>query len=326
MHNTVFSPRSAQDPFQVQVLVLGGFSLMSLSSTIEPMRAANRVSGCELYRWRLVSVSGEPPVSSSNLSLPVNGRFEAQTDCDALIIVAAFEPERDGKPALSVLRQMERSSRVAFGGVETGSWVLAAAGLLDGYRATTHWEVIEDFAHRFPEVEVVRDRYVVDQMRFTTGGALPTLDLMLELVRAQHGTKLALDVSSVFIHDEPRQGTDPQHMVSLGHLSRLEPRLETIIRHMETRLDEVQTIKLLADQVGIDPRTLHNLFQRHIRTSPGAYLQDLRMAAARRKLMLTEMSITEIAVSTGFNSASAFARAFRNRFGLSPRELRKSGR
>ena len=198
----LFARRTSRETLWIDILVVDGFSLLSLASTMEPLRAANRVSGRQLYSWRLLGLDAGHAISSSGVLLGLEGCFVPGRAGDVLVVVSAFEHERNGAAALPLLRAAARQKRLPIGGVEAGSWILARAGLLDGYRATTHWEDVDDFASSFPNIEVVRDRYVVDRDRFTTGGANPAFDLMLELIRRQHGPEVALDVSSIFIYDK----------------------------------------------------------------------------------------------------------------------------
>jgi transcriptional regulator GlxA family with amidase domain len=282
------------------------------------------VSGRTLYDWRLVSPSGRPVTSSSEVSLAVSGALDAAARRDALIVVAAFDAERQGNAALKRLREVAHR-KVPLGGIESGSWILARGGLLDGYRATAHWEDVEEFAASFPAVEVVADRYVIDRDRFTAGGASPALDMMLHLIRAQHGMAIALKVASVFIYDQEHLATDRQPVVSLGRLEFSEPRLTAAIRLMESSIEETLSVAGIAERVGLSARSLQSLFTRHLGVTPHAYYLDLRLDATRRLLLQTRWSVVAIAAAYGFASASDLARAFRRRYRFSPRELRAAG-
>lgn len=317
-----FSQRRGGAAFAVDFLVLDQFSLLPLASAMEPLRAANRVSRRPLYRWRLLSLDGRNPVSSSGVSLPVEGALRPDDVRDLLFVVAAFEPDRVGRPALPLLRRLARRP-VMLGGIEMGGWVMARAGLLDGRRATVHWEELDAFAMTFPAVEAVRDRYVIDGDRLTTGGASPALDLMLAMIRAQHGRGIALDVSSVFIYDEAHAARDPQPIVSVGRLGRRDPRLIAAIRLMETHIDSTLPISSVAAQVGLSARGLQKLFVRHLDCAPAAYYAHLRLASAQRKLVQASQPILEIAAESGFRSPSAFTRAFQRHYGVTPRASRK---
>lgn len=317
----LFAPAENR-PYQIDMLVLPEFSLMSLAATIEPLRAANRASGQELYRWRLFSKDGAPAPTSSGIPIVMHGKFDSDLPRDALFVVAAFNAQRHAAPLLDALRRVARRG-VPLGGIESGSWALARAGLLDGFRATTHWEDLEEFAAAFPAVTVVSDRYVIDRARCTCGGAAPALDMILHMVRAQHGLALSMDVASIFIYDQKQTAGDPQRIVSLGRLAAADPNLAQAIRLMQGRLSEPLSSAAIARAIGLSVRSLQQRFQAQLGLSPYAYYLDLRLAAARRMLQQTRHSAAEVAVAHGFGSGSAFARAFRARYGVSPMEARR---
>lgn len=318
----MFAPADAL--LAMDFLVLPDVSLLSLASALEPLRAANRVTGREHYRWRLLSPDGGPIRTSSGLTLPVDGAFQPEAERGVLAVVASFNVARHATPEL--LGRLRRAARrgVPVGGIEAGAWVLARGGLLDGHRATTHWEDLEDFAAAFPAIEVVSSRFVVDRQRFTTGGASPALDMMLELIRLRQGYAAALGVASVFIYDQSRSGADPQPVVSLGRLGWHEPRVARTIRLMEETIDRPLSIAALARRAGTSARTLETLFLSTVGLSPRDFYGGLRLDAARRLVLETRETMTAIAARVGFASASAFARAFRQRFGTSPTAARRA--
>ena len=316
----------SDQPLRATILVLPDASLMSLAATLDPLRAANRTAGAQPYRWSVVSADGRPVTTSCGLPVQVDGAFQPQQDCDLLIVVAAFNVMRHATPAiLSAVRQGARRARLT-GGVEAGSWVLAMAGLLDQRKATTHWEDLEDFAARFPQVRVIPDRWVVDGPVFTTGGAAPALDFMLALIRARQGFGAALNVASLYVYEEVRLPSDAQPLVSLGRAGRLEQRLATAIRIMEEHLDSPLPIAAIAERVGCSTRTLEGLFREIVETSPAAYYQSLRLQAARRLITDTDLGMADVAVRTGFASIASLSRAFRRRFGHPPSAARRSSR
>src|SRR5262249_54614964 len=297
---------------------------MSLAATMEPLRAANRVSGRALYDWRLLSPDGRPPVRSSGVPLPVAGALDPKPPRDALIVVAAFEARSRGEGLAARLRAIARA-RVPLGGIESGSWILARAGLLDGYRATAHWEEVDEFAAAFPAVDVVADRFVIDRERFTGGGAVPALDIMLHLIGAQHGMATALNLANIFIYDREHLPADRQSIVQVGRLGFIEPRLSAAIRRMEGSIEEPLKVATIADEIGLSARSMQTLFTRHLGVAPPGCCLGLRPDVARRLLAQSRRSLVEIAVACGFASASAFSRAFRRRYGTSPRLLRRAG-
>ncbi|MDG4853147.1 MULTISPECIES: GlxA family transcriptional regulator [unclassified Mesorhizobium] len=318
---TIF--RAERETLKVTFLVFSGSSIMCVASAVDPLRAANRISGETLFDFKLVSLTGEAPVTTCGLPVAVGGRFDAAEATDMLVVVAGFGTQNYATSALLAgLRRAARAAR-ACGGVEAGTWLVARAGLLEGRSATTHWEDMEDFSAAFPGVDVRPDRYVIDGPVFTSGGASPTFDLMLHLVRTRLGMAAALDVASVFIYDQTRAATDAQPLVSLGRLDGYDPRLAQAIRLMEAHVDEPLTIDAVAKRAGVTARTLESIFRKSIGETPGAYYLRLRLAAARRLVVDTRIAMADIAGRTGFSSAAAFSRAFSRAFGEAPVRLRR---
>ncbi|RWH45278.1 GlxA family transcriptional regulator [Mesorhizobium sp.] len=318
---TIF--RAERETLKVTFLVFSGSSIMCVASAVDPLRAANRISGETLFDFKLVSLTGEAPATTTSMSVAVGGRFDAAEATDMLVVVAGFGTQNYATSALLAgLRRAARAAR-ACGGVEAGTWLVARAGLLEGRSATTHWEDMEDFSAAFPGVDVRPDRYVIDGPVFTSGGASPTFDLMLHLVRTRLGMAAALDVASVFIYDQTRAATDAQPLVSLGRLDGYDPRLAQAIRLMEAHVDEPLTIDAVAKRAGVTARTLESIFRKSIGETPGAYYLRLRLAAARRLVVDTRIAMADIAGRTGFSSAAAFSRAFSRAFGEAPVRLRR---
>ncbi|HET7413369.1 MAG TPA: GlxA family transcriptional regulator [Pararhizobium sp.] len=315
----IFAPQASC--LDVTFLVLSGSSIMSIASAIDPLRAANRVEEREIFRWRIVSPDGKPIVTSGQTSIAAE-RLDPARATDAFIVIAGFGAGAlTDRRLISSIRKMA-SMAGAVGGIESGPWLLARSGLLEGRRATTHWEDLEDFAATFPEIDVVPDRYVIDGRFFTTGGASPTFDLMLHLIRMRHGMATALDVASVFIYEQAHAGEEAQPLVSLGRLDDYDPRLAVAIRMMEATIDAPLTVAAIARRCGVTTRTLETLFLKAIDESPGAYFLRLRLSAARRLVKDSRIPLADIAARTGFSSAASFSRAFRKAYGASPSGLR----
>lgn len=315
---------SSDEMLTITLLVFPETSLMTLASTLDPMRAANRVAGRELYRWEIVSLDGTAPVTTCGLSIPVAGRFDPGGRRDLLIVLAAYNVFAHAtRPVLAAVRMGARNAGM-MAGIEAGAWVLGLAGMLDGRNATTHWEDLEDFAARFPLADVRPDRWVIDGPVVTAGGAMPALDLMLALIRARQGFSTALDVASVYVYDETQAANTAQPLVSLGRLRDREPRVAAAIRVMEAHLDAPLPINAIARRGGVSSRTLETLFHGAVGTSPGAYYLALRLKAARRLVLDTRLSMAEIAERAGFSSIAALSRAFRREYGLPPSAARKA--
>ncbi len=322
----LFSPSTA--PLAVTVLILPDCSMMSVACTLDPMRAANRLAPTPVFQWHIQTLDGHAVEMTCGLPIAAQSAFGEKTgttiaDNRILIIIAGFDSDQHAQKD-TVARLARLASNFDFvGGIEAGSWLMARAGLLNGHKATTHWEDLEDFAAAYPQIEVIPDRFVVDRRCFTTGGASPTFDFMLHLIRKRHGAAFAMEVASVFIYDQTYPSTQPQPLVSLGRLQVMEPRVAAAIRIMEDHLDEPVSPQEIAQLLQISVRLLEVLFKSTLQFSPGRYYRYLRLQAARRLIMDTRLSVLEIALRTGFGSTSAFSRAFKKQFGHSPDNWRK---
>lgn len=324
----LFSPSTA--PLAVTVLILPDCSMMSVACTLDPMRAANRLARAPVFQWHIQTLDGDPVEMTCGLPVAAQSAFgkegsTAIADTRVLIIIAGFDSNQHAQKN-AVARLSRLASNFDFvGGIEAGSWLMARAGLLNGHEATTHWEDLEDFATAYPQIDVIPDRFVVDGRYFTTGGASPTFDFMLHLIRKRHGAAFAMEVASVFIYDQTYPSTQPQPLVSLGRLQVMEPRVAAAIRIMEDHLDEPVSVIKIAQSLQVSIRMLEMLFKLALQYSPGTYYRHLRLQAARRLITETRLPILEIGLRTGFSSLSAFSRAFKNQFGKSPVAWRKSG-
>lgn len=313
------------DPFKVTILILPGSSLMTVAAAIEPWRALNRVGGKQA-ECCVTTLDGGPASLSNGLPFPTHGALGPDASGDLLVVIAAFDAlHHASRPVLSLLRRLlPRFAAVA--GLESGAWVLGALGALEGRRATAHWEDLEDFAARHSRTDVLADRWVIDGRVMTAGGASPTLDLMLHMIRNRWGEATALDVASVFVYDETRAASEPQSLVSMGRLASREPRVAAAVRAMERSLDRPLSTEALARRSGVSVRRLEMLFRTVLGTSPGAYYTSLRLLAARRLVTDTALPLAEVALRTGFGSPSAFSRAFRQHTGTTAQKARAAAR
>jgi len=317
--NAIFA--AATGPLTIALLVLPQASILEVASALDPLRNANRHLGHEAYRWRVVSPDGAPVALTCGLSLPASGPPAAALGADALIVIAGYRlNDVATRPLIRELRRI--APRFALvGGVDAGPWVMARAGLLDGYRATVHWEDQEDLAAAHPEIEVVPDRFVIDRNRVTIGGAAPAADFMLHLIRARHGAALARQVTNSFLTVE-QAGTDPQ-VAPARRDPGLDPRVAAAVRRMEARIDSPETVAETAAAVGLSPRRLETLFRLAFGATPGAHGLSLRLQAARRMLTDTAHPLADVALRTGFSGPATLNRAFRRAFGHPPGALRR---
>ena len=305
----------------VAVLVLPRASILEVASVLDPMRNANRQLGREGFRWRVVSPAGQAVQLTCGIELPSHGGVLAAAGADALFIISGYDQaEVATRPLIADLRRMAPRFG-AIGGVDAGPWVMARAGLLSGHRATVHWEDLEDFAAAFPQIDVVPDRYVISRNRFTAGGAGAAADLMLHLIGARCGAGVAGMVADSFLYEPRADGTRPQRPGLVPGAR--DPRLSRALTMMGQHLEDPVALATIADALGVGQRRLEQIFRDGLGQGPGASYLELRLQHARRMLADTSHPVQEVALRSGFADRTVFSRAYRRRFGLSPRQVRK---
>jgi transcriptional regulator GlxA family with amidase domain len=313
----IFAPNPRA--LQISVLVLDSCNTLSFAAAVDPMRAANRLSKTRLFDWDYVTATGANASLTSGLTVPGTA-LSRLVHCDLLLVIAGFDLERHATPAVCSSLRRIAASGTTLAGIDGGPWILAKAGLLDGYAATTHWEDLELFATNFPGVTTLRDRFHIDRNRMTSGGAAPAIDMMLHLISSRFGSRLAARVAGTFIYDSApdpsraqlRTPPHPRH-------SALTTRANAL---MEQTLDAPLTIPTLARQIATSPRALEHQFRTRLNITPQAHYLQLRLNEAERLVTDTDLPIHDIALATGFASQSSFARAFRQAKGTAARTLR----
>jgi transcriptional regulator GlxA family with amidase domain len=312
-----------QTPRRFGFLILPGFSLMALSAASEPLRAANRLAARSLYDWHLISPTGEAVQSSSGFRLQPDGGLNYPVQFDAVVVVASLNVAEFHETAVfKWLRQQERLGS-EIGAVSTASLLLARAGLLKGYKFTIHWEMAQDLTEEFPDLRPSRTLFVIDRKRFTCGGGIAGLDMMLTFIARQFGSSLAAGVAEQFLHTHIRSADDSQRIDVVGRYGITSHALVTALTMMEQSIEQPLEIRLIAVRSGVTERQLERLFGRHLGTTPARFYMNLRLREAKRLLSETDMPLTEIALRCGFTSPSHFGRCFRGAFQATPREARQ---
>lgn len=311
-------------PERIGFLLVPEFSMLGFFSAVEPLRVANRLSNRRLYSWRVFSRDGRPVAASNGMTLVADAAVGAPPEVSTVVVCASFEPARHADRAtLAWLRRLARCG-VSLGALETGAYLLAKAGLLDGCRATLHWENLPAFAEAFPAIQTSEELFEVDGPRFTCSGGTAALDLMLHRISERHGRRLAIAVSEQMLHNRIRDPHDHQRMTLELRSGVASPKLRRVLEAMESRLEEPLAAPELARLTGLSRRQLERLFRAHLSDTPRGHYLKLRLRRARQLLEQTEMSVFEVAVACGFSSAAYFSRAYRVQFGRAPRADRKA--
>ncbi|HWV51163.1 GlxA family transcriptional regulator [Pseudorhodoplanes sp.] len=309
-------------PRKVGFLLIPSFSLLSYASAVEPLRAANRVSGRSLYTWRHVSGQGRPIEASSGLAIAADHAIGDDVDLDMLLVCAGGNPalHRNAR-TLSWLRKLARRG-VRIGGVSGGPYILARAGLLDGYRCTIHWEHMAGFREEFPQLDTRRTLYEIDRHRLTCAGGIAGFDMMRAIIAAEHGSALAAAVSEWFLQTQLRSGSGPQRLTLRERYGVAHPKLLEALKAMEDRTQKPLSRNELAAATALSVRQLERLFANHLGTTIGDLYLKIRLDRARTLVHETALPLLEIAIACGFANGSHFSRAYRARYGQSPRRDR----
>ena len=307
--------KSPQRSRKIGVLLFERFSNHCLANAIEPLRAANGFLGRAAYDWQFMTVDGVGVTSSSGL--PVAAQ-RALGDCggDVLLVISSYG-FRDSATvrALRGLRAAAGRFRVV-AGLDTGSWLMAAAGLLDGQAATIHWDELDALRETFPEVRTRRERVIMEGRRWSCGGAMTAFEMAGRMIGDDHGEALRLEVAALFMAGEAGFG-------GAGALPLPASRsVSAALALMRENLEEPLTIPQVAQAVGLRQRPLEDRFRKDLGAGPQQVYRRIRLEAARRFVERTDLHIGEVALRCGYRDASAMTRAFRQEFGAPPRALR----
>jgi transcriptional regulator GlxA family with amidase domain len=311
-------------PKRFVFVLLDQFSMLSFSCAVEALRIANRMSGKTLYEWTLAGEGGEIAYCSAGTGFKLDIDLEDLEREDIALVCGGIDVQSSTtKKLLNWLRREARRG-VTMGGLCTAGYALARAGLLDGKRATIHWENQDSFAEEFDEVELTKSVFVVDGNRITTAGGTASIDLMLKLIAEDHGEDLANTVADQLIYSSIRTDQDTQRLSIPTRIGVRHPKLSQVIQMMENHIEEPISPSILARDVGMSTRQLERLFRRYLNRSPKRYYMELRLQKARNLLMQTDMSVINVALACGFASPSHFSKCYRAHYDTTPYRERGS--
>jgi len=307
-------------------LLIENFSLMSFSAAVEPLRAANVLAGRAIYSWAIIAPSTTAAVSSSGARLsPDVVLSRSGTDrrrFDDIFVCAGGNPAtfEDETTFAWLRRQARRGTRL--GGVSGGTWILARAGVMSCHRCTIHWEHVAAFREAFPEIDVRPTLFEIDGDRLSCAGGIASLDLMHALIEVDCGAELARRVSEWFLQTSVRTGSGSQRMDPPARFNVHSTPLAAALTLLQRRYTEPIDAATLAKAVGISPRHLQRLFLSQLGTTLERHLFAIRVEHARQLLRQSTLPVLDVALASGFLSASHFSRVYKAQFGISPRQER----
>ncbi|WP_394889985.1 GlxA family transcriptional regulator [Mesorhizobium sp. AaZ16] len=320
---------SCDNEYRLAIMALPGFSQLSLSSFVDPLRLANSVSGRSFFEWTIASKDGNAVECASGFSLSVSSDFtragqsvQAGKGPNMVVVCAGERVEQHTSPSLINVLRLCRRYGVTIAALGTATWLLAESGMLDDTTCTIHWDKRAALSEKFGRRLQVTDRlFVRDTHLVTCAGEFASFDLVMELISERLGRDIALDVCRHTTAGHWRSASDRQSTVNAGEVRICKP-LAQVIRIMEEHIEDPLPLRDIAKCVGRSQRHIERLFERSVSSSPMRYYLDLRLARAKRLIEQTELPIVEIAIACGFASASHFAKCFRQAFGISPSACR----
>ena len=311
-------------PISIGFLLLDNFTMISLACAVEPLRMANQLSVRSLFEWKLISETGNPVCASDGIRVHVDTTILENQNLDVLFVAGGIDvAESFSKETLSQLKRLEKKG-VQLGGICTGTFVLAAAGLLNGYDCSVHWESKAAISELYPLVRCNDHLFTIDRQRLTCTGGTGPLDMMINIIRGIHGVALARDISEMFVIDRIREEGENQKIPLGTRLGGASQKLIDAVALMEANIEDPIEIVNLAELVDLSRRQLERLFKANLEVSPARYYMNLRLLRSRGLLKQTNFSTVEIAAQCGFKSTPHFSKCYRDHFGVSPRIDRKN--
>jgi AraC family transcriptional regulator, glycine betaine-responsive activator len=313
------------DPVFVSFVLLPKFTMLAFSAAIEPMRIANQLTGQVLFRWQTLSEDGGPVACSNGVPVMVDAPVAGAEPKGYVLVCSGVEPELQGGPTLGDwLRGQWRRGRTV-GGLCTGAYALARAGILKGRRFTLHWENIQGFRETWPDLEPARQVFCIDDRIVTCAGGVAAADLMLKLIHDRFGAALSQEVMNMCLLTRRRGEADAQMTSLAARLGTRNERLIEAVSFMEARVEDAFDLDACAAHLGVSRRQIERLFRRYLGVAPVRYMNELRLARGRALLAETDMRVTDVAIACGYASTAHFSKSFRAKFGVSPHRFSHFG-
>lgn len=305
-------------PKRFVFVLLDRFTMLCFASALESLRIANRTAGQKLYDWRIIGEDGVSATCSNGCTFQLDAELDELSRDDVIMLCGGenIQAATTKKLLNWVRREARRGATLA--GLCTAGFTLAKAGLLDGKRATIHWENQDSFLEEFDDVELTKSVFVIDGNRITTAGGTASIDLMLKIIAQDHGEDLANAVADQLIYSSIRTDQDTQRLSIPTRIGVRHPKLSRVIQMMEANIEEPISPSILAKDVGMSTRQLERLFRRYLSRSPKRYYMELRLQRARNLLMQTDMTVINVALACGFASPSHFSKCYRSHYNTTP--------
>jgi len=310
------------------ILVTPYFNLAATTAFIDPFRAANYLEGRALYDWTLVSEAGGPCPASNGIEVMTRALADLPgRRFDIAIISSSWTPENNSSARLHAQLWQWALAGSTLGALDTGAFILAQAGLLKDRRATVHYEHIDALGEMHPTVNVSDELFVFDGNRITCAGGAASTDFALHILKGTHGDAVANGAARYLFHPTIRPPGATQNAGASEPVGATTPAaLRRAISAMEAHLETPLAIADIATAAQVSHRQLNRLFDTYVGKTPSLYYRDIRLDRARGLVTQTDMALSQVALASGFSSPVHFSRAYKERFGLPPRQDRIEGR
>lgn len=308
--------------FTVGFILNPSYSSIAYVSALEPLMICNQLTGETRYQVENVSVSSHSIRSSLNNQVSSDRLLSEAGDKDLWFIAGSSPVVYQEQPLLhNWLQQLAPDQ--AIGGISAGTYDLARAGLLDGYRAVIHWWNPDAMLTTFTSINQLTEAFCVDKNRLTCRGGTASLDMMLWMIARQQGVEIAEAVSQHFLYERIGQ-PGQSHIAPLSDQIKLEqPKLAEALLLMEANIEEPLTTDDISYHIKMSRRQLERLFKKYLHSVPSRYYLQLRMRQARQQLLNTTNSIADIGYCCGFSSGAHFSTAYRSLYNITPSEERR---
>ncbi len=318
--------RRFDDVCTIAVLLVPQFSMMAFTSMIEPMRIANRCTGQTLFRWEVLTADGGPVPASNGLEITPDGPFVGVKPMSGAVVCSGTNVSHfDHRELIATLRRLATFG-TAIGALCTGTYVLAKAGLLNGYQATVHWEDYPSLVSEYPDLVITQELFEIDRNRFTCAGGTAAIDMMLAIITRDYGPEMAAEITDILVHHRKREKSERQRMDLRSRLGVAHPKLLSVVKRMEETIDSPVSCAELARQEGISTRQMERLFSKYLGHSPTRHYLTVRLERARFLLLQTSMPILSVAMACGFVSASHFSKTYHEHFRRTPSAERRDAK
>jgi transcriptional regulator GlxA family with amidase domain len=305
-------------PEHIVFLLVEGFTHLALSGSVEVLRVANLLSGRELYRWTTMAQDRTSQCSSNGLETKVQTDLLPLRHNTRLYVVSGNDVQKYITSQLITYLRTQHRHGVHIGAVCSGSFVLAKAGLLTNGTCAVHWAHHTALRELYPDINITADAFYTQTRHHTASGGTAGAEMMLHLVSEAHGSDLANEIADYLVLARVRGVGEQQRMPDHIRYGTRNKILLQSVKLMDANIEEPLTTREISDLIGISVRQMERTFRNHVGQSPGTYYKEIRLQFAKNLIATTDMSIIQIAISSGFSSASHFSRIFKAKFGETP--------